>query len=441
MCVSQTLQTRACRGVLWVAEKVAVRQIGIAAAYLCATCLVGSCDYNDFNGHSKVFAGQFVSSNPPGPLRIYRSPYREVDWSTDLRLQAQHHDHIGSSVNRLAAYDKAGYDVVALMDYSGAPSLPQARTSRLWPPESVFSSNVLAGLQNIDLLIPGAEEVGISSRHFTSPFLTEYIEYSDGSNSAGSTNQYSNEHQLAALIRAKSGLPLIAHPWYAPEELISGPEVFGMEVYSAYIAAKRQLGDPLFLSERTNEGLVERWDRVLSTGRWWIGIAVNDHFGPYSLPVTVDDRVRDSGKIVVLSKAATVDAYRNAFERGALFAVRDDGVVKGAYPRIDSISVGEQSVSITAQNATRIRWLSMGQWVGEGETLPYTSLPSGAVYARAEVQGASQTVVFVQPFVLRHVDDTNGDGLVDAADESVCRAVQAGDENDPDVVAACAARL
>ena len=83
----------------------------------------------------------------------------------------------------------------------------------------------------------------------------------------------------------------------------------------------------------------------------------------------------------------------------------------------------------------------MGQWIGEGETLPYSSLPSGAVYARAEVEGAPQTVVFVQPFVLRHVDDTNGDGLLDAADESVCAAIQAGDEDNPDIVAACAARL
>jgi hypothetical protein len=356
-------------------------------------------------------------------------------------LQAQHHDHIGSSANLLLAYDRAGYDVVALMDYSGAPLLSYALKSRLWPPESVFPSNVLASLRNIDLLIPDAEEVGIPSRHFTSPFLTEYIEYSDGRNSAQSANQYSNEYQLAVLIGEKGGLPLIAHPWYAPEELISGPDVFGMEIYSAYIAAKRQLGDPAYLSQRTNEGLVQRWDAVLSTGRWWIGIAVNDHFGPYALPAGVDERVRDSGKIVVLSKAATLDAYRSAFARGALFAVHDDGVVKGAYPRIDSISVGEQSVSIKAQNATRIRWVSMGQWIGEGEVLAYTSVPSGAVYVRAEVEGAPQTVVFVQPFVLRHVNDTNGDGLLDAADKSVCAAVQAGEEYDPDVVAACAARL
>src|SRR5688572_5316432 len=196
MGVSKILRMRPFRGVRWVVEA-AARQIGIAAACLCATCLLGSCDDND---NSQFFAGplvssaaSFVSSNPPGPLRIYRNPYREVAWSTDLRLQAQHHDHIGTSANRLAAYDNAGYDVVALMDYSGAPSLPHARTSRLWPPESVFPSNVLASIRNIDLLIPDAEEVGIDSRHFTSPFLTEYIEYSAGGNSAERTNQYSNE--------------------------------------------------------------------------------------------------------------------------------------------------------------------------------------------------------------------------------------------------------
>jgi hypothetical protein len=399
-------------------------------------CFLVSCDdagYYDAAVYNDNDA--LVSSNPPGPLRIYSDPYGEVDWSTDLRLLAQHHDHVATSVSRLLAYDQAGYDVVSLMDYSGAPSPSSALTSRPWPPESVLSSDVLAQFQHIDILIPNAEEVGITTRHYTSPFLMTYIEYSSAGRPA--QNQYSNEHQLAELIRAGGGLPVLAHPWYSFPELIGGPNVFGLEIYSAYVAAKRQLGDPNFVNTDVNEEFVAKWDAILSTGRWWIGIAVNDHFGPYPTALAVDQRVRDSGKILVLSKAATLDAYRQAFASGALFAIRDDGVVKGAFPTIDSILVGPQSVSIQARNATSIRWVSMGQSVGFGADLQYGSLPSGAVYLRAEVRGEGQTVVFTQPFVLRHVDDIDGDGLVGVADQSACEATLARIESNANVVRAC----
>jgi hypothetical protein len=75
--------------------------------------------------------------------------------------------------------------------------------------------------------------------------------------------------------------------------------------------------------------------------------------------------------------------------------------------------------------------------VGTGATLAYESLPTGAVYLRAEVLDDMGSIVFTQPFVLRHVDDANGDGRLDANDDADCTAVADGLEDDPDLVAAC----
>jgi hypothetical protein len=397
---------------------------------------VGSCLHE-----SNDDAGGLVNKNPIGPLRIYSDPYSVVMWDTDQRLLAQHHDHNGASASRLAAYDRAGYHVVPLMDYSGAPKLPYALKDRLWPVESWVDQSTLEALQNIRLLIPGAEEVGISSRHFTSPFLTDYIEHSSGAAGSSPALHYSTETELADLIRSRGGLPIRAHPWSSAAELIAGPEVFGMEIYSAYIAAKRFEGSAEYVKEDRNARLLANWDAVLSTGRRWVGVAVNDHYGPYSDPTSTDPSIRDSGKILVLARDATLTSYRDAFERGAFFAIRDNGLIKGGYPEINSISVGTDSITIDASGATEVRWISTGMEIGTGPTLLFASFPSRAVYVRAEILGDAH-VIYTQAFVLRHVDDIDGDGRLTSADETLCDDIASERAmSTPEIDDACAAKV
>lgn len=379
-----------------------------------------------------------VSRNPEGPLRIYVDPYSLVDWGGDERLLAQHHDHAGASIPRLRAYDRAGYHVVPLMDYSGAPELPFALKTRLWPVDTCVTPDAIADFQNIRLFFPDAEEVGISQRHITSPFLTEYIQYSRGAEDDAAP-RYTTEAELVNLIRSRNGLPVAAHPWQSAAELVAGPDMHGMEIYSAYIAAKRLAGDPDFVNEDRNEKLLSNWDAVLSSGRWWVGIAVNDHFGPYSSPTSTDPSIRDSGKILVLARDSSLTEYRDAFERGAFFAIRDNGVTKGGYPTINEIIVTEESISIEANGATDVRWISMGREIGTGSTLSFAAFPSRAVYVRAEILGATHAV-YTQPFILRHVDDIDGDGRLTGTDRTLCEDVTAGRATGtPEIVAACAA--
>lgn len=402
---------------------------------LLMACGVTSCLYDSDGGGGD---DGLVSENPPGPLRIYRNPYSQVAWQTDQRLLAQHHDHNGASAARLMAYDDAGYDVVPLMDYSGAPEQPGALKARLWPAENCVAASTLAKFKNIQLLIPDAEESGIGQRHYTSPFLTDYIQYSDGAPADDPSPKYSSEAELVSLIQSHGGLPIKAHPWYPTAELISGPDAFGMEIYSAYIAAKRFEGVPEFISEDRNEKLLAGWDAALASGRWWVGLAVNDHYGPYSSPASTDPAIRDSGKILVLARDATLPEYRNAFERGAFFAIRDNGVTKGDYPTINSIVVGADTIAVDASGATEVRWISSGRVIGSGPTLQFTAFPARAVYIRAEVFGQAQ-VVYTQPFVLRHVDDIDGDGRLTKTDTTLCAEVASGlVEGTPEIDAACA---
>lgn len=378
-----------------------------------------------------------MGENPPGPLRIYYDPYAQVDWTADKALLAQHHDHAGSSTSRLMAYDNAGYNVMPLMDYSGVPKMQSALRQRLWPISSCVTSDTISRFRNIKILLPDAEEVGLPQRHLTSPFLTDFIEYYEGASDTDTTPKYRSEEDAVELIRSRGGLPMLAHPWYSAAEILAGPDVFGMEIYSAYIAAKRAEGVPEFVNEDRNAKLLNNWDAALSAGRWWVGIAVNDHFGPYAAADATEPGIRDSGKILVYAHEETLESYRDAFERGAFFAIQDNGVTKGGYPKVYSVSVGTHSVSIDAPDATDIRWIVSGDVIARGPTLEYSIFPSRSVYLRAEIVGATH-VVYTQPFILRHVDDITGDGRLNKEDETACEDLEAGlIASSPELVAAC----
>ena len=371
----------------------------------------------------------------PVALRIYHNPYGTVDWASDLRLKTQHHDHPGVMESRIRAYDEAGYDAIILADYSGAPNRDYALKARLWPPEAVLSPTFLASLRSIKFFIPGAEEVGLTD-HYTSPFLTQYVErWLPQYSAQKQASQYDSAAEFAQLVRAAGGLLLLAHPWNSGIDINQYEGVVGTEIYSAFAEARRRAGVQDFVSVDRNALLLESWDRALVQNQALIGIAVNDHFGP--LPdLPTDPDVKDSGKIIVLAKAATLPAYRDAFERRAILAVKDKGVQKDRLPAIRSIDVGASSVSIDTEGT--VRWIARGTTVGNASTIQYSSLPPGATYLRAEVQSSDGSVViFTQAFSVRPVGDADGDGDVDTIDQAICANARSGTERESDRIAAC----
>lgn len=374
-----------------------------------------------------------------GPLRIYHSPYAAVDWTTAYAIKAQHHDHNAANLTRIRAYDSAGYQAVSLMDYSGDPDHPYALTSRLWPPEDVgVSTDFQRTLRHVAFFIPNAEEIGESSYHMTSPFLTTYIEkfHVGLPYRTPMPWQYTSPQELIDFIAAYGGIPLLAHPWNDPSSYSSLRRFRGTEIYSAQAAAKRRAGDANFVSIDRNARLLALWDRLLASDQSIIGIAVNDHYGPDSAPDSTDPDIRDSGKIVVYAPALNLDAYRDAFQRGALVAVKDVGQIKDRVPALRSISVEATSVFVDTDGA--VTWVANGgRAIGRDALLEFSNLPVGTTYVRAEISNAEGSTIYTQAFAVRPVGDANGDGSVDATDSSVCSAVQAGTDADPDHIAAC----
>lgn len=97
------------------------------------------------------------------------------------------------------------------------------------------------------------------------------------------------------------------------------------------------------------------------------------------------------------SRAAAADAYRN----GRTFAVeRDHWHGDFASPpqpaTINSITVDGDTITIDADEYDKIRWISRGITVGEGESLTVTGLHEP--YVRAQIQTNHLTLILTQPF-------------------------------------------
>jgi hypothetical protein len=368
------------------------------------------------------------------PLRVYRNPYRDVAWSLALRLKAQHHDHVGFSETKIRAYDAAGYNVVVLLDYSGNPLVPQAIRRRLWPAQSVLSDAFVATLANVRLFVPGAEEVGDEIMHVTSPFMTKYIQRWDPAQGARKPDEYETTTELRQLIAANDGMPILAHPWHEHIEPSWAAQFKGMEIYNAFGAVFYRKPVTEFMKTDRNAVMLAAWDKALALNSAVVGIAVNDHFGP--LPdFPIDDDLRDSGKVIVFAEDYSLEAYRRAFERGAVLAIKDLGKIKDRYPSVSRIVVTGSEVAIDTDG--EVRWIAMGQVVGAGTRLQLSALATGTNYLRAEIRNADGSVVFTQAFSIRQVGDSDGDGDLDDGDRQICGDVLRAAERDPDRIAAC----
>lgn len=382
-----------------------------------------------------------ISVDPPGqassPLRVYSSPYATVAWATDPRLKVQLHDHDGVATFRLRAYDRAGYDVMSLMDYSGIRSLPYALDSVLWPPDKYLSPTFLSQLAHIKFFIPSAEQVGYA--HLVSPFLTTYLERWQDSLTATPPKQawhYENSQEAIDLINRFGGTSIVAHPWYSIDALDGFAHFAGVEVYSAFARFRAEEGvDTFFTMTDRNAVMRAAWDRKLLSDQAIVGVAVNDHFGPDNTATNLTAKTRDSGKIIAITKGVTMGDLETALRRGHVFAIMDIGDVKDQYPRIDSISL--QLHTVTIETGDEVLWIANGHPLVDGKTLDFAKLPAGTTFVRAEVRNSDGSTVFTQAFPVRQVGDMDGDGDVDAADAAVCTAVRAGTDLDINHAAAC----
>ncbi len=325
--------------------------------------------------------------------RVAADPYAGVDWQGDIRLKAQFHDHVVTDAQKIAAYDRAGYDVVSLLHYSGAPHVGVAWTERHWPPEDWLPQKLLASLENIRFFIPGAEEV--AQQHIISPFLTQYIEFwYPASTREKQPYHYETTNEAIKLIGSLGGLAILAHPLDCCRHLAG---YHATEIYSAHPAYQFWIG-----KEPTdgNASMLAFWDEKLLANPTLYGVAVNDWYGPGhpEFLLSFSPTIMDSGKTIVISHEATPASFRQAVDVGAMFAVKDIGETKDQFPHIQSISVNADVITIDTTD--RVTWISNGQVVGSGTLFDTSLLPPSARYLRAEIQNADGSTVYTQPWAI-----------------------------------------
>jgi len=316
---------------------------------------------------------------------VVENPYAGVDWASAQMLKVQLHDHVGVDTGRIRSYDSAGYSGLALVQYSGVPSLGYTWLERRWPAERWLPASFLSSLTSISLLVPGGEEVGFD--HVVSPLLTEQIVKRDDG-LGGLT--YGSTQEAIDLIELMGGIAVVAHPWAEPKYFAQLRGYTAIEVYSAFAAGRRRQGDPTFVSVDRNELMKANWDVALRRDPRVRGIAVNDHFGPDREGNGVPPDVRDSGKILVLSRPASGNELRQIVRSGAFFAVVDTGVVKDLFPRVEGIVATDSTIEILTDGV--VRWVANGRRVGQEGSLTVRRLGSVS-YVRAEVSKGPVTLL------------------------------------------------
>jgi hypothetical protein len=357
--------------------------------------------------------------------RVYFDPYAGIRWGTVHHLTSQFHDHVRTMPSRIASYDDAGYDAVAVMHYSGIPTRnTDAWTAKRWPPEDWFTPEFLASLRNIKVLFPSAEEVGV--QHVSSPFMTAYIEWFDPAvQTVKLPHQYSTLQEVVSLVREHGGLPTLAHPvWSTVAQrnamtIVSG--YHAIEIYNGHTAYHNAKG---WWAYDALDRLTQIWDVMLLANPRVFGVSVNDHYGPYSTIADLTPELRDSGKTIVLAADPSFESFRAAVESGAMFAVKDLGPVKNRYARVNTINMAPGRIIVgTSGNVT---WIANGLSYSTGPVLDVGSLPLNTRYVRAQISSNDGSVVYTQAWGIRpSTADMNLDGTVGLDDLAYSRSRKA----------------
>jgi histidinol phosphatase-like PHP family hydrolase len=251
----------------------------------------------------------------------------------------------------IAAYERLGYDFLAISDHDllVSPGDYQALTKMT--------------------LIP-ADEVTRRGPHILAVQIQEVIV------------PHADRQEVLDAVREQGGFTVLNHPsWqeafsHFTQELMEQLSGYaGIEIYNGVV--ERLEGSAL---------AVDRWDRLLATGRQVWGYAHDDSHRPSDI---------GRGWNVVQATDRSVEAICEALRQGRFYA--STGV------EITRIEVEENTISITAPNAQRIRF--MGGWgrelhyvdAGQAE---YTATGNEDGYVRVECYGEGVRAAWTQPLFL-----------------------------------------
>ena len=415
-------------------------------------------------------------------VQVVYNPYEEVDWSTTLRCQSQHHDHIdvGSAASK---NDTAGYCAITHIGLVGYHSRCRASTGqewsdlgepnpdvgfhdawfdeRRWPPENFGAPAIPGAFTSLKFWLPGDETVGLGGGHNYTFGLDWrngiYMESTGCTNCApsccnldgvtpgdcaGAAIPGCSVNSLDSCAPVSNGT-IAAWQYTGTQELIDKAEALGGHVALAHSSATALVGLEgleIFnnLSALTDQGngnpastpmagtlissFVDAWDthNDANGGHTW-GIAANDRYGaslgtggagPCSSPspncnggAVMAAADLDRGKLEVMLTSYDLEAYEDAYTRGAFFAVVENVTTKQLYPRVTDLLIGD-AITWTIDMSVTTRWVTDGGVLLEtdvGSTTPSlnkSDIPVGSTWVRAEFDDLAGRVSFSQPFSL-----------------------------------------
>jgi hypothetical protein len=287
------------------------------------------------------------------PPKLANNPYAVLDSGGGHRaFLVQLHDHPGTSIGRLRKFTEKGYDVASLMDYSGVLDRPGVWPSLRWPPADHIRVDSLRTLGDL-ALIPSAEHVAY--QHIVVPFVSRWIGRSETGATIADSLSCSSSRDCLGKFNKQGALPIIAHPW---TDDIAGIRAllpfYGIEMYSAFAAARVETGDSFFVSQDRVAQLERVWDSVLVVDSRVVGVAVSDHFGAYNESTAISRRILDSGRSVILSTSASLEDLKDAMAARRVYAVVDFRQDKR--PRLDVPRLTVRTDTLLVPGSWTVTW-------------------------------------------------------------------------------------
>jgi len=293
------------------------------------------------------------------------NPYEGVDWAAWGRHKGNFHTHTTRSDGKLEPadvirlYQSKEYGILALTDHETVTY-----------PWTTFGMDPAA----LDMVaIEGAEL-------YTEAHLNSY--FSDITHVMTADT---------ALIEAgaRGGLVVLNHP---ASFTAKSPSWF-VELYRKY---EHFIGLEAFNGGEQLANGIPYWDLILAElipSRPVWGFANDDmHEGK---------QAGFNWNVFLLPELTSVEV-RKAMEQGRFFLCSTSGGLDAPVIRSIAVSARDGTITLEADNAGTIRWISAGEVVHEGACLNYRTLPVNLTYVRADLTSPTGGRTCTNPFGLKH---------------------------------------
>lgn len=299
----------------------------------------------------------------PSENILLTNPYKNVNWEKVNRYKTNLHTHTKESDGKepiervIFLYKKKGYSILSITDHN-----------KLTYPENEKDIFLIKGI-----------EFGKNQHHILGYFsfvIPENIENLD-------------ENEILNLISQKEGISIFAHPgrynkeidWYV-NFFKKYKNLIGVEVLNTSAQKDKVYGD------------TDIWDEILSRTMperpvWGFG---NDDFHKIT-------HLSVNWNIFLLNELDE-NEIKEAMKDGRFYIC--SAIFGYDMPYLEKIIVDETKgeIKILAKNYKKIKWISNGKIIGEGNKLNYKENPKIEKYLRVEIFG-KKGFIYLNPFGIK----------------------------------------